>query len=167
MIRTIADFEHVWSGEIERTQKVFKHLTNDALTRVVHPDVRTLGRLAWHIVTAIPKLASKMALRTAGPQEHDPIPQTAKAIFTGYNDAAISLLEEIKKQWADDTLNVVEAMYGQQWKRSMSLHSLVLHQAHHRGEMIVLMRMCGLAVPEVYGPTREAWAQWGMQPPAV
>ncbi|MER3522754.1 MAG: hypothetical protein C4326_01460 [Ignavibacteria bacterium] len=167
MIRTIFDFEHMWSGELERTQKVFKHLTNDALTRVVHPDVRTLGRLARHIVTTIPEMASKMGLRTAGPQEHDPIPQTAKAIFIAYNDAAISLLDEIKKGWTDDTLSLVDAMYGQQWKRGASLHSMLLHQAHHRGEMIVLMRMCGLAVPGVYGPTRDEWAQWGMQPPAV
>jgi uncharacterized damage-inducible protein DinB len=44
---------------------------------------------------------------------------------------------------------------------------LILHQVHHRGEMIVLMRMAGLAVPGIFGPTREEWAQYGMQPPSV
>jgi len=49
----------------------------------------------------------------------------------------------------------------------MSLQVLVVHQAHHRGQMTVLMRQAGLKVPGVYGPAREEWTAYGMQPPAV
>ena len=167
MIRTINDFEHLWSAEIESTQKVFKHLKNDSLTKVVHPDVRTLGRLAWHITTTIPEMTGKMGLKLAGPGEHDPIPATAKEILKGYSDAAISLLEEVKKNWTDATLEIVDDMYGEKWKRGFSLEGFIKHEIHHRGEMIVLMRICGLAVPCVYGPTRDEWAQYGMQAPEV
>ena len=31
----------------------------------------------------------------------------------------------------------------------------------------VLMRQAGLKVPGVYGPAREEWTAYGMQPPAV
>lgn len=89
MIRTISDFEHQWSREIESTQKVIKHLS----------------------------------------------------------DAA--------------------DMYGQKWKRGFTLQALIAHEIHHRGEMIVLMRIAGLAVPGVYGPTRDEWANYGMAPPSV
>ena len=167
MIRTISDFEHSWSQEIESTQKVFKHLKNGSLTKVIHPDVRTLGRLAWHITTTIPEMTGKMGLTIAGPKEHDPIPATAKEILKGYSDAAISLLDEVKNNWTDATLEVVDDMYGEKWKRGFSLEGFIKHEIHHRGEMIVLMRQCGLAVPGVYGPTRDEWGAYGMQPPTV
>lgn len=167
MIRTIRDFEFLWSAEIENTQKVFKHLTNDSLARLIHPDVRTLGRLAWHIVTNIPEIAGKTGLTIAGPKEDDPIPSTAREILAGYSNAAISFLDEVKKNWTDATLDVVDEMYGQKWKRGFSLTAFVKHEIHHRGEMIALMRVAGLRVPGIYGPTREEWAQFGMQPPAV
>lgn len=167
MIRTINDFEHLWSAEIESTQKVLKHLKNDSLTKVIHPDVRTLGRLAWHIVITIPEMMGKTGLKTAGPQEHDPIPPTAKEISKGYGDAAISLLDEVKKNWKDATLEEKDEMYGEKWKRGFTLQALINHQIHHRGEMIALMRIAGLAVPGIYGPTRDEWAQFGMTPPAI
>ena len=167
MITTISQFEHSYSQEIESTQKVFKHLTNASLTQVVHPDVRTLGRLAWHIVTTLPEMTSKMCITIAGPKEHDPIPATAKEVLQGYSDAAISLLETIKKNWTDETLDIVDDMYGEKWKRGLSLSGMIKHEIHHRAQMIVLMRQLGLAVPGVYGPTRDEWAQFGMQPPVI
>ncbi|MBI5472281.1 MAG: DinB family protein [Ignavibacteriae bacterium] len=167
MIRTISDFEHLWSRELENTQKVFKHLTNESLTKVVHPDVRTLGRLSWHIVTTIPEMTGHLGVTTSGPKQDDPIPATAKEILKGYSDAAVSLLEDVKKNWTDATLEVVDDMYGEKWKRGFSLQGFVIHEVHHRAEMIVLMRVLGLSVPGVYGPTREEWAQYGMQPPVV
>ena len=167
MIRTTSDFEHSYSAEIESTQKVFKHVTTDALHKVVHPDVRTLGRLAWHITTTIPEMMGKLGLTLAGPKEHDPIPATAKEILKGYSDAAISLLEEVKKNWKDETLEVVDDMYGEKWKRGFSLEGFIKHEIHHRAQMIVLMRQLGLAVPGVYGPTRDEWKQFGMEAPEV
>lgn len=167
MITSINQFEHSYSHEIESTQKVIKHITNDSLTKQVHPNVRTLGRLAWHIVTTIPEMSSKMGLTLAGPKEHDPIPSTAKDILTGYSDAAISLLEEVKKNWKDETLEIVDDMYGERWKRGASLEGFIKHEIHHRAQMIVLMRLLGLAVPGVYGPTRDEWKQYGMEAPEV
>ena len=49
----------------------------------------------------------------------------------------------------------------------MTLQGLIHHEIHHRAEMIVLMRLAGLPVPGLYGPTREEWTQYGMEPPAV
>lgn len=167
MIHTIKDFEFAWSPEIESTQKVFKHLTDKSLTHEFSPNVRTLGRLAWHITQTIPEMMERTGLQVNGPRPDDPIPGSAKAIFNSYNGAAISLLDQIKSNWTDATLEMEDDMYGQRWKRSFTLTSLIHHQIHHRGEMIALMRIAGLAVPGIYGPTREEWAQWGMEPPKV
>ena len=69
--------------------------------------------------------------------------------------------------WSDATLEVEDEMYGQKWPRGSTLQALIVHQAHHRGQMTVLMRQAGLKVPGVYGPAREEWTAYGMQPPAV
>lgn len=167
MFHTIKDFEYLWSQEIESTQKVFKHLTDKSLVQEFSPHVRTLGRLAWHITTTVPEMMKKTGLTIAGPNPDDPIPSSARAIFKSYNDAAISLLDQINATWNDAALAIEDDMYGEKWKRGNTLVALIHHQIHHRGEMIVLMRLAGLAVPGIYGPTREEWAKFGMEPPKV
>lgn len=167
MIRTISDFEQTWSKEIEATQKILKHLTDKSLGQRVDSDSRTLGRLAWHIVTTISEMMSKTGLVLAGPHPEAPVPATAKEIFRAYSDAAISLLEQVKKNWTDSTLEKKDDLYGEMWARGNTLAALILHQTHHRGQMTVLMRQAGLDVPGVYGPARQEWAAFGMKPPAV
>jgi len=167
MFRTIADFDNVWQTELEATQKVLKHVTTKSLTEVVHPDIRSLERSAWHIVTSIPEMAERTGLKLEGPRHEDPIPGTAKEIFDAYNVVAISLLETIKKQWTDKDLLVEDDMYGEKWTRSKTLGVLVNHQIHHRAQMMVVMRLLGLGVPGIYGPTKEEWSSFGMKPPSV
>ena len=167
MIRTISDFERMWAVEIEATQKIFKHVPTASLTQVVHKDVRTLGRLAWHIVTSIPEMAERTGIHPAGPAPDAPIPATAKEIFDAYSTAAISLLEQIKKDWTDDTLQVTDDMYGEKWTRGQTLTVLITHQIHHRAQMTVVMRLLGLSIPGIYGPAQQEWAAYGMQAPAI
>jgi uncharacterized damage-inducible protein DinB len=167
MFHTIDDFVYVWSQEIEATQKILKHLTDASLTREFSPDVRTLGRLAWHIVTTLPEMMERTGLTLVGPRPDDPIPATAKEIFRSYNEAAISLLDQIKGQWTDATLAQEDNMYGERWKRSATLAALVFHQVHHRAQMTVVMRLAGLEVPGIYGPAQQEWRKMGMTPPPV
>jgi len=167
MFRTIDDFVTIWSQELEATQKVLKHLTTESLTRTLCPDVRTLGRVAWHLTTSIPEMMERVGLAFTDPRPDAPVPATAKEIFTAYNTAAIAALDQIKSSWSDATLQVEDDMYGEKWKRGSTLLSLVLHQAHHRAQMTVLMRLANLSVPGVYGPALEEWKAYGMQPPAV
>jgi uncharacterized damage-inducible protein DinB len=167
MISTINDFEHLWSSELEATQKLFKHLNDRSLSQAVDPEGRTLARLAWHITTSIPEMISRTGLKIRGPGQDDPIPATAKLIAQGYSEAAISLLEQVKSGWTDATLLEKDEMYGEKWARGFTLSALILHQVHHRGQMTVLMRQAGLEIPGLYGPSRQEWAAFGMKPPAI
>lgn len=167
MIHSITDFVRLWSQELEATQKVFKHLTDKSLTQAVSPEGRTLGRLAWHITTTIPEMMNRTGLSIKHPSPDDPVPTSAKQFFAAYNDAAISLLEQVKSGWTDASLAEKDDMYGEQWTRGETLTSLIFHQIHHRGQMVVLMRQAGLAVPGIYGPARQEWAAFGMTPPKV
>lgn len=167
MIHTISEFEQYWKRECEATRKLLEQLTDKSLAQAVTPQDRTLGRMAWHIVTTIPEMMEKTGLTISGAKSGDPAPTTAAAIVMGYNLAAQSLIDQIKANWSDATLELEDEMYGEGWKRRTTLASLILHQAHHRGQMTVLMRQAGLKVPGVYGPAREEWSAFGMLEPAV
>jgi uncharacterized damage-inducible protein DinB len=167
MLRTINDFVQIWSRELEGTQKIFKHLTDRSLGQQVDPQGRTLARLAWHITQNVREAMESMGLDPVGPAGHEPIPPSARAIFKAYSDSAIALLEQVKKNWTDETLAQKDAMFGEQWERGFTLMALVFHQIHHRAQMIVLMRQAGLDVPGLYGPARQEWAAFGKTPPAV
>jgi len=167
MFHSINDFAYVWESEIEGTQKILKHLTNASLSREVGPGRRTLGRLAWHLTTVIPEMMNRTGLKITEPDPEAPVPDTAKEIFRMYNHAAIALMDQVKSSWDDSTLGIVDEMYGQKWTRSVTLQALVFHQIHHRGQMTVLMRQAGLQVPGLYGPSKDEWAQFGMEPPLV
>ena len=95
------------------------------------------------------------------------MPTQASAIVSAYDAVAQSLAEQIRERWTDATLPELDDMYGEKWKRGFTLAVLIRHQAHHRGQMTVLMRQAGLKVPGVYGPAREEWLGMGMQPPTV
>jgi uncharacterized damage-inducible protein DinB len=163
MFRRIADFEKAWQGEMESTMKVLSRLTDQSLGQRVTPDGRSLGFLGWHIAGSIPEMMNRTGLAVTGP-EHGPAPATAAEILKGYEQAARSLLDEVKARWTDASLDQEDEMYGERWARGFTLYALCVHEAHHRGQMTVLMRQADLKVPGVYGPAREEWAAMGMAP---
>ncbi|MFN8006985.1 MAG: DinB family protein [Terriglobia bacterium] len=167
MFRKIQDFESVWSQEVDATKKIFKHIPDRFLSQSVYPEGRTLGRIAWHIVLTIPEMMNRTGITVAGPHEDAPVPSSMKEILGVYEEAARSLLEQVKSKWNDNSLEETDEMYGQVWKRGVTLTVLVAHQTHHRGQITVLMRQAGLKVPGVYGPAKEEWAQWGMPEPTL
>ncbi len=161
MLRLIADFEAGWKYESEATLKTLRALTDASLAQSVAPGGRTLGRLAWHIVTTLPEMGGHAGLNVDGPGENAPQPDAATMVQE-YERAAASLLEAVKGGWTDAMLTEKIPMYGAEWARGQALVSLIAHQTHHRGQMTVLMRQAGLKVPGVYGPAREEWAAYGM-----
>lgn len=167
MFRSLNDFHDVWKDEATTTQKVLASLTDASLAQAVSNDHRTLGRMAWHLAQTIPEMMSKTGLTVEGADEHAPVPASAKAIADAYARSAVSLPDQIRAKWTDKSLDEKDEMYGEKWARSFTLRVLLMHQAHHRGQMSVLMRQAGLPMPSIYGPTKEEWAQWNMQPPAV
>lgn len=164
MYRKISDFITDWQYETESTEKVFSLLTDETLHNNVHPEVRTLGRLAWHLTQTLPEMGHKAGLFAEDPLEDKEIPALSEIIST-YRKYA----EEVSKaaaKWSDAELTDMVDMYGDQWSKGSVLRVFVTHQTHHRGQMTVLMRMLGLTVPGIYGPSKEEWVGFGMTAPA-
>ena len=166
MFRRVADFRKTWEQETESTLKVLGALTDASLAQAVTPDDRTLGRLAWHLATTLGEMMERTGLKIGGPAHDAPPPTLGGGDRRRLRDGAKAVATGVAG-WSDATLEVEDEMYGERWPRGITLQALVAHQAHHRGQMTVLMRQAGLKVPGVYGPSREEWTAYGMQPPAV
>jgi uncharacterized damage-inducible protein DinB len=167
MFRTIADFESAWAQEVAATLKILGALDDRSLGQAVAADSRTLGRLAWHVTGTIAEMMNRTGLAVVGRVGEKPVPHHAAEIVAAYEESSRSLLVEIRTHWTDASLQAEDDMYGERWRRGTTLMALVLHQAHHRGQMTVLMRQAGLRVPGIYGPAREDWATMGMAIPEI
>ncbi len=166
MYATIDSFLDDWKGESATTLRVLKTLTDSSLSQKVSAEGRTLGFIAWHLALTIGEMGGKAGLPIAAPAEDAAVPAQAALIVAAYEPAARSLAEQTRKLWTDRMLQDELSLYGTRWRRGSVLTSIVNHQIHHRGQMTVLMRQAGLAVPGVYGPSREEWAGMGMTPMA-
>ncbi len=161
MYRKIEDFRKAWKYEQESTGKLLRNLTDESLSQKVTPDGRDLGFIAWHISQTLTEMLGLVGLTVDGPGPEDAPPQTAAEITAVFERAAQSVFDEVAGYWTDETLLQEDNMYGETWSRGLSLFYLIAHQAHHRGQMTVLMRQAGLTVPGVYGPAKEEWAAMG------
>lgn len=162
MYRKLEDFINDWTQESESTLKVFNNLTDDSLTSKVNENVRTAGKLAWHITTSMGEMAHRTRLTFKSVDENSPVPATAKEIVQAYKKDSENMLSEIKEKWSDKDLFTEDDMYGEKWKRGTSLGVIISHQIHHRAQLTVIMRLNGLKVPGVFGPAKEEWANFGM-----
>ena len=162
MFRSFSDFSRAWQGERESTLKIMRTLTDPSLSQKVSPEGRTLGRLAWHIVQTLGEMGGHAGLVVDAPNEHTPQPATAKAIADAYKAGSAAVETAVKAAWIDADFSTEIDMYGEKWTRGQSLAALISHEAHHRGQMTVLMRQAGLKVPGVYGPAREEWAAYNV-----
>lgn len=167
MYRKIEDFVRAWEYEADSTGKVMAVLTDKSLSQSISADHRTLGRIAWHISQTIPEMMNQTGLVIGGVDPHAPVPSGVAEIQRAYADSSKSLVSELKSKWTDADLEKEDNMYGETWKRGVTLSALLMHQAHHRGQMTVLMRQAGLRVPGIYGPAMEEWSAYGQPAPAV
>ena len=165
MYYKISDFIEDWKYESESTLKVLSNLTDEVLAVKFNNEIRTPGRLAWHIVGAISDLGHRMGLTFEKVDQDAPFPSTAKEIADEYKRTSNGLIKEIKEKWNDDTLSIEDKITGQgdMWSRGKTLGALVTHQIHHRAQLTIVMRLAGLKVPGVYGPAKEEWAAYGME----
>jgi uncharacterized damage-inducible protein DinB len=156
-----------WRQEATLTQKVLDALTDASLGQRVSPEGRTLGRIAWHMVTSIPGFLAHFGLTARPVAEADTVPASAKAIAESFRQVTADAAEAVKQQWTDESLKQVQDAFGRPLPNAAIFGLLIKHMVHHRGQMTVLMRQAGLTVPGVYGPAKEEWSRMGLEPPVV
>ncbi len=165
MFRQLDDFIRAHHIVAENTLKILRTLTDESLTRPVTDGYRTLGGMAWHLVTTVPEIMTRTGLPIDGVQPEALPPDTVREIIAGYQAVTDALTGALRTHWTDPDLTTTDTMYGEEWPRGVTLMILLHHEIHHRGQMTVLMRQAGLQVPGILGPAKEEWSQYGMPAP--
>jgi len=149
MFTKVADFAPEWEQESAITVKLLEALTDEALNQRVAEGHWTLGEIAWHLVQSINYMSS-MGLSFPAPQAEQPT--SAAAIAAEYRTISREMLHAVMTQWDDASLLEVKEIAGGQWRNGDSLRLTITHQAHHRGQMTVLMRQAGMKeIPSIFG----------------
>ncbi|MFD1255780.1 DinB family protein [Mucilaginibacter terrae] len=162
MYSSITEFLNDWQQEGTNSALVFNNVTDDTKTIKIHPNIRSLERLAWHITQTITEMGTKAGLFDEDALEHAPTPTTFAEIAAVHQKYNAQLALAVSSRWMDSNLAENVNMYGQEWTKGHILKVLVGHEAHHRSQMTVIMRFVGLPVPGLYGPAQEDWAAMGM-----
>lgn len=165
MYRSIEDFIKDWEAESLGSAKIFSTITESTRKTLTHPDVRSLERLSWHLTQTITEMGNRAGLFNEDELEHSAIPSTLQEVVETYNRYAEALVKAVRSKWTDSSLLDKVEMYGESWEKGKILRVLISHQTHHRGQMTVIMRILGLPVPGLYGPSKEEWAEFGMIAP--
>ena len=145
-------------------------LTRRALERVPdgqfdwkpHPSSVTLGRLAEHL-TEMPMWATttmaQSQLEATTQRSPDYRPPTTRGAVLAQFDASY-------KTARGNLLNKTDAEFAAPWtlknggkevftapKATVMRNFVLNHMIHHRGQFVVYLRMLGVPVPSIYGPS--------------
>ncbi len=167
MYTSINEFIQEWNQEAASTQKLMDALTDSSLQQMVTPDDRSLGRIAWHVVTSTPGMLNEFGIKVDMVENDNTVPTSAKEIAEAFRKVSADTIDGVQKQWTDDTLKEMKNVFGMEMPKSVTLSLFLKHLIHHRGQMTVLMRQAGITVPGVYGPAREEWVHMGMEAPVI
>ena len=121
MYSKVNEFIEDWKYESESTLKVFENLTNNSLDFKSNQNVRSAGRLAWHIVTTLGEMVHRTGLNFDATPEDAPLPSAVKEICDEYKRSSDGMLNAVKKEWKDESLHEEVNLYGQNWKKGKVL----------------------------------------------
>jgi len=148
-----------FDAEVPATRRVLERVPGERFDWRPHPRSMSAGQLAQH-VASIPGNAARLAKMdgfdvSTAPATYAPAENREK-LLAGFEDSVTSLrafLAGLDEQTAAAawrlTFNDREIAA---WSRLTMIRTMGLnHWYHHRGELVVYLRLLGVAVPVVYG----------------
>ncbi|MEO7998856.1 MAG: DinB family protein [Gemmatimonadaceae bacterium] len=149
-------------AEAHATERVLARVPQEHLSWRPHPKSFSLGQLALHVATIPGNVAAMTALDTFA----DP-PQGAQAEATSADElvstmkASVAQAREILGGFDDEAMAATWRMtIGGKEIMAMPRSSLARvvmlnHWYHHRGQLMVYLRLHDVPLPSVYGPTAD------------
>jgi uncharacterized damage-inducible protein DinB len=154
MYRNAEDFLEDWVATSAGTLAVMKAITDEKMNTAIVEGHNSLGWLAWHLVGSAGAFGHFAGLQIPGVERGTPVPAHMAEIVEKY-EAVIEAYNREVKALSDEQMTEEINGFGRMTPRGKFLRKLLDHETHHRGQMTVLLRQAGLAVPGVLGPTRE------------
>jgi len=141
-----------YETEILKIIGIWAAFPDSALDFRPHPKSRTLLEQMEHQVQSEGRwMRTMMGIETG-----DPVPstRTRRAFIDKYlSDAKrrLGILRTKPDTWWRDPVAFFDVTRSRAWVMVRRLN----HSAHHRGQLIVYLRLLDLKVPSVYGPTAD------------
>ena len=148
--------------EATTTRRVLERVPQEHLAWKPHPKSMSLGQLALHVAMVPGAVAELAAIDTIPepPEFVQPEAATAAELVSalseslvkarralgGFDDARMGAMWRLQSGGRD-----IIAMPRAAFVRSVMLN----HWYHHRGQLLVYLRLLDLPVPSVYGPTAD------------
>jgi uncharacterized damage-inducible protein DinB len=158
--------------ETGATRRVLERVPDDRLDWRPHPKSMTLGQLALHVATSPGGVASLLAeLEHEAPTFEHP-PARSRADIIDALDASADTVHAALAAWSDaDLLATWRMTRGGQTVLTLPRIEMVRsimfnHTYHHRGELMVYLRLLDVPLPPVYGPTADETPFAAGKPPA-
>jgi uncharacterized damage-inducible protein DinB len=155
-----------FDAEMARTRRVMERLPEDQFDWQPHPKSMTLGKLASHTAALVGWIAD--AFKTTDLNLSDNSIATTPP-FLARTSAELLAHLDAQSTAAHDTLAAAdEAAMTQTWTmrrddivlvppqpRAEIVRHLISHMIHHRGQLMVYLRLLDVPVPGVYGPSAD------------
>ena len=154
----IPELEH----EMATTRRVIERIPEDRLDFTPHERSWTVGELAAH-TARLPGWAAGIFttdgfdMAEVPPEEAPGSVESILGAFDERCDTAKSALasathEDMAEEW---TLRNAEHVYFTMPRAAVYRSMVMSHMIHHRGQLTVYLRLMGVPVPSVYGPSAD------------
>lgn len=149
------------TSEAATTRRVLERVPEDSLGWSPHRKSMSLGQLALHIAQLPGGLAELLdppvsALPTV------PLPEaTSRAEILSHLEESVAFATERLTAWGDEGLQAEWRMTrGEETvlalpRLAMVRTTMLNHWYHHRGQLLVYLRLLDVSVPPVYGPSAD------------
>jgi uncharacterized damage-inducible protein DinB len=152
-------FLNVWEHETAKTVSLLKCLPRDQYD--FRPDAggRSLGELAWHLAESdayithgIERGQFDFGVKPAGIERPRKVEELAPSFERIHRDA-VERVKKLKPEDLDRPLSFFSL--GEMPIRDLLWNLVVMHNIHHRGQLVLMCRLAGGTPTGVFGPTRE------------
>ena len=116
------------------------------------PKSRSMVEQMEHQVQSEGRWMTKMlGINTGDP---NPVVRSKQGFIDKYREDAtrrLEILQDKPDDWWPESTNFFDVVRSRAWVFTRRLN----HSTHHRGQLIVYLRLLGIRVPSVYGPTAD------------
>ena len=123
------------------------------------PEARSLGEMAWHLAEVEAYGTFGIERGQLAPEPKPPgiaRPRTVPELSPGFERVHRDAVARVQKLKPEDLDRSVTMFTGQTVRvRDVLWDFTLLHEIHHRGQLVVLCRAAGGVPPSLFGPTRE------------
>jgi len=154
-------------GELEQetrtTRRLLERIPETQLSWKPHAKSRSLGQLALHVAgipaTAVRLTSNDLAeIKTFQPATTEP--KSVAEITSKFEENIAAVKEYLNGLDDQRMLGSLKVVVGEKQvfsgTRATALRAFLLnHWIHHRGELVVYLRILDVPVPSIYGPTAD------------